>query len=79
MRLYPIKPLALHERIHNFDATNRSLNVLTFTGTFTISEAHSWFVLCISQIPERCPPEDTVIFNFQSTFNGGTILQATYR
>ncbi|CAD5220021.1 unnamed protein product [Bursaphelenchus xylophilus] len=77
LRSYPIKPLALHERVHHFDET-RPLNVLTFTGNFSINEAHSWLVTCVSQIPERCPGTDTVTLNFQSTFNGGTMLQATY-
>lgn len=77
MRSYTIKPLALHERIHIFDV-NRPVNTLTFTGSFSISEAHSWLALCVSQIPERCPQDDSVTYNFQSTFNGGTILQATY-
>lgn len=78
MRSYPIKALALHERVHDFDAASRPLNVLIFTGAFSIQEAHSWLVFCISQIPERCPHGETVTFNFQSTFNGGTILRATY-
>uniref|UniRef100_A0A915D3V1 Uncharacterized protein n=1 Tax=Ditylenchus dipsaci TaxID=166011 RepID=A0A915D3V1_9BILA len=77
MRIYPIKPLALHERVHNFDS-NRPLNVLTFTGNFSMAEAHSWLVMCVSQIPERCPQEESVTFNFRSTFNGGTIFQASY-
>jgi Bardet-Biedl syndrome 7 protein len=77
MRSYPIKPLALHERIHDFDVT-RPLNTLTLTGTFSVTEAHSWLVLCVSQIPERCPQQDTVTYNFQSSFNGGTMLQAVY-
>uniref|UniRef100_A0A914BVE9 Heat shock protein 70 n=1 Tax=Acrobeloides nanus TaxID=290746 RepID=A0A914BVE9_9BILA len=34
--------------------------------------------MCVSQIPERCPHQDEVIFSFRSTFNGGTQLQATY-
>lgn len=77
MRSYLIKPLALHERIHDFDET-RPLNTLTFTGSFSVYEAHSWLVLCVSQIPERCPPDEIVTFNFRSTFNGGTIMQASY-
>ncbi|KAI6186973.1 hypothetical protein M3Y98_00191200 [Aphelenchoides besseyi] len=77
VRTYPIKPLALHDRIHQFDVS-RPLNTLTFLGNFSITEAHSWLVLCVSGIPERCPSEDNVTYNFQSTFNGGTMLQATY-
>ncbi|KAI1731832.1 bardet-Biedl syndrome 7 protein [Ditylenchus destructor] len=78
MRTYPIKPLALHERVHVFDGS-RPLNTLTLTGTFSMAEAHSWLVLCVSQIPERIQSQDeSITFNFRSTFNGGTMLQATY-
>jgi Bardet-Biedl syndrome 7 protein len=78
MRSYPIKPLALHERVHSFDET-RPMNTLTLTGPFSIAEAHSWLVLCLAEVPERCPQAETVTFNFRSTFNGGTQLQANYR
>ncbi|KAI6189534.1 hypothetical protein M3Y97_00018900 [Aphelenchoides bicaudatus] len=77
VRMYSIKPLALHERVHHFDTT-RPVNTLTFTGNFTITEAHSWLVICVSELPERCPQDDVVTYTFQSTFNGGTMLQATY-
>ncbi|KAI6218532.1 hypothetical protein M3Y99_01702500 [Aphelenchoides fujianensis] len=71
------KPLALHERIHTLDTT-RPMNTLTFSGNFSITEAHSWLVLCVSQIPDRCPNDDNVTCVFQSTFNGGSMLQADY-
>ncbi|CAK5078258.1 unnamed protein product [Meloidogyne enterolobii] len=74
---YPIKPLALHERIHYFDE-HRPMNTLTLTGSFSIAEAHSWLALCLAEVPERCPQAETVTFNFRSTFNGGTQLQANY-
>ncbi|KAL3081289.1 hypothetical protein niasHT_039766 [Heterodera trifolii] len=77
MRSYPIKPLALHERVHQFDES-RPMNVLSLVGPFSIHEAHSWLVLCVAEVPERCPQAETVTFNFRSTFNGGTMLQASY-
>ena len=77
MRSYPIKPLALHERVHAFDE-QRPMNQLSLTGSFSIAEAHSWLVLCLAEVPERCPQAETVTFNFRSTFNGGTQLQASY-
>ncbi|KAI6233568.1 hypothetical protein M3Y99_00892200 [Aphelenchoides fujianensis] len=77
VRSYPIKPLALHERIHALDTT-RPMNTLTFSGNFSITEAHSWLVLCVSQIPDRCPNDENVTYVFQSTFNGGSMLQANY-
>uniref|UniRef100_A0A914GYW8 Uncharacterized protein n=1 Tax=Globodera rostochiensis TaxID=31243 RepID=A0A914GYW8_GLORO len=77
MRSYPIKPLALHERVHQFDES-RPINLLSLVGPFSIHEAHSWLVLCVAEVPERCPQAETVTFNFRSTFNGGTMLQASY-
>ncbi|VDK17464.1 unnamed protein product, partial [Anisakis simplex] len=77
VRSYSIKPLSLHQRIHEFDAS-RPLNTLRISGSFTLSEAHQWLNLLVSQVPERVPPHETVTFNFASTFDGGTQLQATY-
>ena len=53
LRTHLIKPLALHERVHHFDEA-RPHNTLTFSGTFSIAEAHSWLVLCVAELPERC-------------------------
>ncbi|KAE9550140.1 hypothetical protein FO519_006652 [Halicephalobus sp. NKZ332] len=78
MRSYPIKPLALHERVHDFDFA-KPVNTLTVTGQFTIGEAHEWLTSCVSQIPDRCPVNDEASFMLRSTENGGTILHATYR
>uniref|UniRef100_A0AC35FPI7 Uncharacterized protein n=1 Tax=Panagrolaimus sp. PS1159 TaxID=55785 RepID=A0AC35FPI7_9BILA len=78
MKSYPIKPLALHERVHEFDAS-RPLNTLTVTGRFTIGEAHEWLTFCVSQVPERPPIGEQVTFMLKSTENGGTILHANYR
>uniref|UniRef100_A0A1I7YT33 Sulfotransfer_1 domain-containing protein n=1 Tax=Steinernema glaseri TaxID=37863 RepID=A0A1I7YT33_9BILA len=77
MRTYPVKPLSLHERVHSFDEA-RPLNTLTVTGSFTMGEAHGWLSMCLSEIPLRPPTDDFVSFNFASTYNGGTQLQASY-
>ncbi|KAK0417257.1 hypothetical protein QR680_012909 [Steinernema hermaphroditum] len=77
LRTYPVKPLSLHERVHSFD-DSRPLNTLTVTGAFTMGEAHGWLSMCLSEIPLRSPTDDSVTFNFASTYNGGTQLQATY-
>ncbi|TKR78108.1 hypothetical protein L596_018968 [Steinernema carpocapsae] len=77
MQTYPVKPLSLHERVHNFDES-RPLNSLTVTGSFTMGETHGWLNMCLSEIPQRPPTDDVVTFNFASTYNGGTQLQATY-
>uniref|UniRef100_A0AC34RFW3 Uncharacterized protein n=1 Tax=Panagrolaimus sp. JU765 TaxID=591449 RepID=A0AC34RFW3_9BILA len=78
MRSYPIKPLALHERVHEFDPAC-PMNILTVNGEFTIGEAHQWLTSCVSQIPERCPAIDQASFMLKSTENGGTVLHAVYR
>ncbi|CAD6185854.1 unnamed protein product [Caenorhabditis auriculariae] len=77
VQIYQIKALSAHVRVHNFDM-NRPANVLSFTGQFSISEAHSWLHQLLPDIPIKCPPTDTVTNNFQSATNGGTQLQVTY-
>uniref|UniRef100_A0A0N5A236 Bardet-Biedl syndrome 7 protein homolog n=1 Tax=Parastrongyloides trichosuri TaxID=131310 RepID=A0A0N5A236_PARTI len=77
LRTYSIKPLALHEKIHDFDE-NRPLNKLILEGNFNLAEAHSWLYMCCSQVSDKCPPLDEAKFYFKSTFNGGTLLRATY-
>ena len=78
LRSYLIRPLALHERVHAFDES-RPHNTLTFTGAFSIAEAHSWLVICVAELPDRCPHNEIATYNFCSTFNGGTQLQVTYK
>ncbi|CEF66992.1 Bardet-Biedl syndrome 7 protein [Strongyloides ratti] len=43
-----------------------------------MAEAHSWLYMCCSQVSNKCPPLDEAKFYFKSTFNGGTLLRATY-
>ena len=62
-----IKPLSLHQRIHQFD-TSRPLNHLTLGGPFSLSEVHSWVHFCLPEVPERPPSEDSASMHFKSTF-----------
>ncbi|CAJ0942700.1 unnamed protein product, partial [Mesorhabditis belari] len=76
-RTYEVKPLATYTRVHAFDVA-RPKNTLSFTGSFSLAEAHAWLVQCLPSLPPRPPPQDSVQFNFQSTVNGGTQLQVSY-
>ncbi|EFO21233.2 hypothetical protein LOAG_07257 [Loa loa] len=76
VRNYEIKPLSLHQRVHQFDLS-KPANVLKLTGNFSIAEAHQWLNLLVSEIPERPPPQDSITYNFSSVFIG-TQMQATY-
>ncbi|XP_033106003.1 Bardet-Biedl syndrome 7 protein homolog isoform X2 [Anneissia japonica] len=67
VRQYLIKPLSLHQRIHNLDET-RPMNTLKLTGQFSLAEIHSWVNQCLPEIPERTPPGDSINFHFMSTF-----------
>jgi Bardet-Biedl syndrome 7 protein len=40
VRTYPIRPLSLHQRTHDYDST-RPQNVLTITGTFSVVRGHA--------------------------------------
>lgn len=76
LRMYRIKPLSLHTRIHAFDI-NRPHNVLTFRGGFSFAEIHSWLEFCLPEVPSKPPPDDSAIIIFCSTFLE-TILQCNY-
>ncbi|VDN39116.1 unnamed protein product, partial [Gongylonema pulchrum] len=77
VRTYEIKPLSLHERVHQFDSS-RPLSTLRITGNFTVAEAHQWLCFLVSEVPDRVPPQDSITFNFASVFVG-TQMQASYR
>ncbi|CAB3402990.1 unnamed protein product [Caenorhabditis bovis] len=74
---YTIKALSAHVRVHNFDLS-RPISVLSFTGSFSISEAHAWLYNLVPDVPLKCPPAETITNNFQCAINGGTQLQVTY-
>ncbi|WKX93230.1 hypothetical protein Q1695_010909 [Nippostrongylus brasiliensis] len=77
IRSYEIKPLSSHSRVHSFDA-NRPLNILSFSGNFSLAEAHSWLSMIVPGVPTKPPPTDSVTANYQSSSNAGTQLQAIY-
>nr|CAB3225183.1 Bardet-Biedl syndrome 7 protein homolog [Phallusia mammillata] len=67
VRRYPIKPLSLHQRTHDFDE-QRPMNVLHLSGPFSVAEIHSWVAFCLPDVPERPPAGDTVNLYFANTF-----------
>ena len=38
------------------------------TGQFSLGQAHSWVSLCLPDVPERLPAEDSTTLYFKSTF-----------
>ncbi|KAK6102274.1 hypothetical protein QQG55_7810 [Brugia pahangi] len=76
VRNYVIKPLSLHQRVHQFN-TSMPMNVLKLIGNFSIAEAHHWLNLLVSEIPDRPPLQDSITYNFSSIFIG-TQMQVTY-
>ena len=54
---FNVKPLSLHERVDEGRAnslfSNRPLSKLLISGTFSLSELHSWIGLCVEGIPEK--------------------------
>ena len=90
VRQYNIKPLSLHQRIHQYDHA-RAQNVLRITGcnthfdaseyrssgNFSLGEAHSWSAFCLPDLPEKPPPGEKAEFAYASTFTN-THLLATY-
>ncbi|PAV59099.1 hypothetical protein WR25_10793 isoform B [Diploscapter pachys] len=74
---YQVRPLSAHIRVHGIDIS-RPMSTLSFTGSFTISEAHAWLAQLVPGVPAKCPPSDTITNYFQCSINGGTQLQVTY-
>ncbi|CAL2037687.1 unnamed protein product [Caenorhabditis brenneri] len=72
-----IRALSSHQRTHDFDMY-RPLNILQFTGTFSIAEAHAWLHHLLPNVPSKCPPADTITNNYACAANGGTQLQVVY-
>lgn len=72
-----IKALSSHMRSHDFDMY-RPMNILQFTGSFSIAEAHAWLHHLLPNVPSKCPPADTITNNYQCATNGGTQLQVVY-
>ncbi|KAK5980772.1 Bardet-Biedl syndrome 7 protein [Trichostrongylus colubriformis] len=77
IRSYEVKPLSSHNQVHTFDIS-RPLNTLSFSGNFSLAEAHSWLSMIVPGVPSKPPPTDTVTVNYQSTSNAPTQLQAIY-
>nr|XP_002127808.1 Bardet-Biedl syndrome 7 protein homolog [Ciona intestinalis] len=67
MRKYPIKPLSLHQRVHDVDE-NRAMNELKLLGPFSFAEVHSWLVFCLPDLPDRTPAGDNATLYFTNTF-----------
>lgn len=64
---FPIKPLSLHERTHNWDDT-RPTNSLKLKGQFSLAEVHSWIAFSLPDVPDRAPPGEQIRMTFSSTF-----------
>jgi Bardet-Biedl syndrome 7 protein len=70
---FQIKPLALHERVHELpEDDNRLLSTLNVSGAFSVAEIHSWVSACLEGLPEKVL-KDEVEYFFRSTFQG-TVL-----
>mmetsp|Transcript_38791 Transcript_38791/g.74315 ORF Transcript_38791/g.74315 Transcript_38791/m.74315 type:complete len:719 (+) Transcript_38791:332-2488(+) len=73
---YHVRPLCLQRRVQKVD-DKRPMSELRITGSFPLSEIHSWVVFCVPEIPNRAPGDD-VYFAFESVLMG-TILTCKYK
>lgn len=44
----------------------RPYNTLTLTGQFSISDVHTWLSLCLPDMPDKAPLEDSCVLMFES-------------
>jgi Bardet-Biedl syndrome 7 protein len=54
------------------------INKLKLTGSFSLSEMHSWLHYCVPEIPEKPSAENEMCFYFVNTFLG-TQLEIMYK
>jgi Bardet-Biedl syndrome 7 protein len=73
MASYAIKPLSLHQRLREVDTAGLPLSTLTFSGSFSVTDAHVWLVMCLPDVPDRILSE-TVTYHFQSAFLGTVLI-----
>ncbi len=73
-----VKSLSLHHRIHVLEEeeSERKLNVLKITGTFSQQVIHDWISGCLPEIPPRLQ-QDTVTLLFRNVFTG-SVLKCEY-
>jgi len=77
MKVYPIKPLSLHQRIHELDE-ERPTSSLSLSGNFSLAEIHSFLHSTLPNVAERPPTEDKAVLMYQSVFLN-TQLKCTYQ
>jgi Bardet-Biedl syndrome 7 protein len=71
---FTIKPLSMHERIHEIPTNlNRNMNKLSITGTFSQSEMHAWVSRTVEGIPDKILDEECTYF-FRSTFQNTYLI-----
>ena len=69
-----IKPLSLHEKVHREvvegELRDRPLSTLSITGSFTLSDAHSWVTFCLPDVSNKLAPasDGPQLLYFRSTF-----------
>lgn len=63
-----IKPLALHEKIPEV-SPEVPMNELRLSGPFSVTDMHSWLMLCVNELPSR-PTDDEMVIAYRSTFVG---------
>ncbi|KAF0980758.1 hypothetical protein FDP41_013241 [Naegleria fowleri] len=76
--MFNVKPLSLHERLVDEQRAkpvvgNRPLNKLIVSGSFSLSEVHSWIGLCVEGIPDKIT-EDEMTYYFHSTFQNTCLI-----
>lgn len=72
-----IKPLSLHERVHQLDPKT-PLNVFTLTGGFSFAEIHNWIHKSFPEVPEKLPPSDHSELLFENILMG-SVIRCEYR
>lgn len=71
-----IKPLSLHEKVMNLNTSDRPLNTVKLTGTYSKNEMHGWISQSLPDVPPNTQEEIVTLYYTSCVI--GTILIVSY-
>lgn len=71
-----IKPLSLHEKVASFSTSDRPLNTIKITGSYTKNEMHGWISQALPDVPPNT--QDEVLTLYYTSCVIGSALVVTY-
>lgn len=77
LKVYQIRPLSLHKRIHSQAAetsgSHGRLSRLQVMGDFSVYEANNWLSQSLPEVPDQLQTRDGAKYHFRSTLSATTL------